>query len=64
MINVPRMPELAAKDILKFAKQDPEINFFLPHLTDKAILNKEFLFNVINTVKPDFFPNNIRALMK
>jgi hypothetical protein len=50
------MAELAAKDILKYARNDPQINFFLPHLTDKAILNKEFLFNVINTVKPEFFP--------
>ena len=56
IINVPRMAELAAKDILKFARNDPEINFYLPPLTDKAVLNKEYLFNVINTVKPDFFP--------
>jgi hypothetical protein len=64
MINVPRMPELSAKYLIRMAKADPVINRFLPDLTDRAILNKEYLFNVINTVQPSFFPGNIRALMK
>jgi hypothetical protein len=47
---------------------DPVLKLYLPDLqhddgTYKNI-NREFLFNVINTLKPQFFPENIRGLMK
>ena len=47
---------------------DRVLSKYLPELVDSQgkckTLNRQYLFNVINTVKPDFFPSNIRALMQ
>lgn len=64
VIYVPRMPELSAKHLLKEAIEDEDINYYLPPVRDNHVLNKEFLFNIINTVKPEFFPESIRDLMR
>ena len=57
------MPELTAKGLIKEALKDPIIKRYLPDLGEKSIINKEFLFNIINTVKPHFFPQNVEELM-
>ena len=42
---------------------------YLPDLIDseghvRSSLNREYLFNVINTIRPRFFPENISTLMR
>jgi hypothetical protein len=58
------MPELTAKNLYILSKKDEIIRDYLPDLTDKASINKEFLFNIINTVKPSFFPESMHELMR
>jgi hypothetical protein len=64
LINVPRIKELSAKLLQKEALDDPLISKFLPDISNKQVLSKEFLFNIINSVKPSFFPTNVRELMR
>jgi hypothetical protein len=63
IVNVPRMPELSVKSLIDLAYADEQIRQYLPEITGKKILNRQYLFNVINTAQPDFFPNNVRELM-
>jgi hypothetical protein len=57
------MPELSVKILLSLAKEDPDISRFLPEISGKKVLNRTFLFNIINSVKPNFFEANMRALI-
>ena len=67
IVNVPRMPELSVQGLISKVATDKVLTKYLPCLIDdqgrfKAV-NRQYLFNIINTIKPDFFPQNIRALM-
>jgi hypothetical protein len=57
------MPELSVKSLISLAKEDPDISRFLPEISGKKVFNRTFLFNIINTVKPNFFEANIRELI-
>ena len=57
------MVELSVKSLIKKAKQDPDISQFLPNVSENKVLNRKFLFDIINSVKPGFFTYNIRAIM-
>ena len=74
MVNVPRYKEFNAANLYKAAMADAELKLYLPDITsDKSskTINRKFLFNVsclhlslilfqvINTVKPDFFQHEI-----
>ncbi len=61
---VPKMPELSVTNLLADALKDKELSRYLPELVGKKTINREFLFNIINTIKPDFFPRNIKGLME
>jgi hypothetical protein len=37
---------------------------YLPDYQQRKMIRREYLINVINTVKPSFFPRNIRELIK
>ncbi|CDW73931.1 UNKNOWN [Stylonychia lemnae] len=64
MVNVPKMSELSAKSITKDAYSDRGIELYLPDLKDGRPLNRQFFFNIINTVKPKFFEHNIKMGLK
>ena len=63
VINVPRMAELSVKSLINAAREDPDISQYLPAISEKKVINREYLFNIINSVKPDFFKANIRAII-
>ena len=46
------------------AKQDPVISKYLPEYSEIRPYNRNFPFNVINSVKQEFFPRNIRDAMR
>ncbi len=67
-MNVPRLSELSVKALLSDVANDQLLQMHLPDLRDseghlKVGLNKQYLFNVINTVRPEFFSRNISALL-
>ena len=68
MVNVPRMPELSVQQLIGKVASDKILAKYLPDLVAEEgkfrTINRQYLFNVINTIKPDFFPANIRALMQ
>ena len=41
-------------------KEDPSIMCFMPDLSDKQIISKDYLVDVINTV----YPNSMKKLCK
>jgi hypothetical protein len=63
------MLELTVTSLLNDALKDRLLKQYLPDLknpwTDVVkTINRQFLFNIINTKKPSFFPDNIRGLMQ
>ena len=75
MVHVPRLQELSAINLIEQVKEDPVLLQFLPELKGLKPINREYLFNVkiiminiqmqiINTVKPEFFPENIRYALQ
>ena len=68
MIHVPKIPELSANQLVKDAVNDSRIKRYLPDLKleggEIKKINRQFLFNLINTLDPSFFPVNIRKLLK
>jgi hypothetical protein len=69
MVNVPRLAELSVTKLLADVANDSQLQMYLPDLKDsegqiKYNISRQYLFNVINTVKPDFFQKNIRGLLE
>jgi hypothetical protein len=64
IITVPNLPELSALRLCKLAHADRVISKYLPEYNENRSYNRKFLFTVINTVKRDFFPTNIREAMQ
>jgi hypothetical protein len=58
------MPELTVKTMMIEAKSDPLISRFLPDNTGNKALNRTFLFNIINSLKPDYLSINMRAVIE
>jgi hypothetical protein len=61
--------ELNVSTLLTGALRDPVLKQYLPDLSGgmegrTKTINRQFLFNIINSMKPEFFPANIRGLMK
>jgi hypothetical protein len=68
MVNVPKIPELSVTNLLADVVRDAKLKQYLPDLTDSEgrikTISRQFLFNIINSLKPEFFPQNITGLMK
>ena len=45
-VDVPRLPELSVKNMLEEAHADPDISIYLPEMTPKRQLSREWLFSV------------------
>lgn len=46
MINVPRLNELAVTNLLNQVKRDPALSVYLPDLSEKGTINRQYLYNV------------------
>ena len=62
-IIVPNLPDFTARNLNVLAKDDPEISSYLPEYSEVRPFNRNFLFTIIHSVKPDFFPHNIKELL-
>jgi hypothetical protein len=59
------LAELTVKNLINKAYADRKISSYLPELQGKKkVINRDFLFTIINTVNPDFFPKNIKDLIE
>ena len=69
MVVVPRLPELRVPALLDEVANDPLLRSFLPDLRDvegkiKLNMNRQYLFNVVNTLRPHFFRENMSFIMQ
>ena len=69
MVVVPRLPELRVPALLDEVANDPLLRSYLPDLRDvegkiKLNMNRQYLFNVVNTLRPDFFRENMSFIMQ
>lgn len=61
MIKVPHFDEYSAMRIMEQVRAIPKFRQYLPDLDHMVKpLNREYLFNIINTVDPTYFGRNIR----
>lgn len=63
-VVVPRFQEFVSKDLEEEAYNEKDIAIYLPERKIKRPLPREYLYNIINTVKPSFFPKSIMDAMK
>jgi hypothetical protein len=60
MVNVPKLPELTAQSLTANCVRDKLLSKYLPDLADTdgriKTINRQYLFNMINTLRPEFFP--------
>jgi hypothetical protein len=68
MIVVPRLPEFRVADLLEQVANHPQVAKCLPDLKDadgklKTNMNRQYLFNVINSRLPSFFSKNMINIM-
>jgi hypothetical protein len=69
MVVVPRLPELRVPALLDEVANDPLLRSYLPDLRDvegkiKLNMNRQYLFNVVNTLRPQFFKENMSFIMQ
>jgi hypothetical protein len=60
-VNVPKFAELAASKLYTMAMSNKEIRQYLPEPSQENPhpVNREFLYNIINTLDEEFFHRNI-----
>ena len=63
---VPKYEELSVKNLYKDALQDPEISPYLPssEQSAKKLPERDFFFNIIGTIKPDYLKQIINESNK
>ena len=63
---VPKYEELSVKNLYKDALQDPEISPYLPSPDQslKKLPERDFFFNIIGTIKPDYLKQIINEANK
>ena len=63
---VPKYEELSVKNLYKDALQDPEISPYLPspEQSIKKLPERDFFFNIIRAIKPDYFKQIINEANK
>ena len=62
-VKVPHIKSLSIKDILSFAKDNSEIDSYLPSYDYNKFPNRDWLYNVINTIANRKFSDYIMAAM-
>ena len=65
-VYVPRYKELTTAKVAEYCTSRPEIVRYLPHirLDGEPTVDREFLFSVLNTVEPDWFPAQLASIEK
>ena len=63
-VEVPRFKEFATKHLLAACLQDAELMPFLPTLKATDTINKQWLFDVIATIKPGWWQQQIDSAMQ
>lgn len=58
------MEEFQSQKLEDQAMQDEILSRYLPAQKAKRPLPRQYLYNIINSIKPDFFPHNIQHAMK
>ena len=62
--EVPRYKEINTKTIWQQAKTKPNILKYFPDFKENKLPQKQYLFNVINTVEPNSMYNYIKKIKK
>ena len=57
-VNVPRYKELTTAKVAEYCTSKPAIVRYLPHirLDGEPTVDRDFLFSILNTVEPEWFP--------
>ena len=66
IINIPHYDELSCSGVSKLVRSDPVVQKYFKDewVEEKQHVNREFFFNVINTLYPDYLPNLIKHASK
>jgi hypothetical protein len=62
-VHVPRVAEFKVKGLLEMARKDELVSKYLPDVSEKRVMNRQFLFTVINTLRPSYFPTEIHGAL-
>ena len=63
-VEVPRYKEFSTKNLLGPALQEKDLQMFLPDVSPDEPVNKQWLFDVIATVKPGWWQTRIAEAMQ
>lgn len=63
-INVPRFKSLSLKVVFQHAKSNAQMTAYLPEQIkdDEPLLDREFLFTIVNTCDPTYFPRELKRI--
>jgi hypothetical protein len=65
LINVPKYDELSVKNIFPMIQQDSQLMLYFPDKMPKGRLpDREYTFNVLNTLRPDYVREIIQHAQK
>ena len=57
MLYMPKFPELSVEKIWSFIKDDPELPKYFLKYKAKQMPNRDYLWTVLNTIRPDQVSN-------
>ena len=63
-VKEPRYKQLTLDKVIAFCLEKPRILRYLPNLPDNGEppCDREFLFAIVNTIEPDYFPNQLKDI--
>ena len=63
-VRVPRFRQLTTAKVLDYVKERPDVMRYLPNfrLDGEPTVDREFMFTVLNTLEPDYFPAQLEAI--
>ena len=63
-VKPPCWPELGVKHIWPKVKQDKEVNVYFPNYSDHEFPPRDYFWNVLARIKPEFYQNLIKHAIK
>ena len=63
-VKVPRYKQLTYTKVMEYCNERPSILRYLPNqrLDGEPTCDREFLLTILNTLDPEYFPNQLRAV--
>ena len=63
-VKVPRYKQLTYSKVMEYCSERPSILRYLPQprLDDEPTCDRDFLFTIINTIDPEYFPSQLSAV--